>query len=90
MFLESSRYALVAKDNVTASDGRAITVVRLRRLPAVSGVPTMIREHDQLDRMAQRRYASATLFWHIADANSELQAQDLLAQPGKEINVPES
>jgi hypothetical protein len=88
MFLQSSRYSLVAKDNVTAPDGRSVTVVRLRRLPVTAGTPTVVREQDQLDRMALKRYANATLFWHIADANSELQARDLLDEAGKEINVP--
>jgi hypothetical protein len=90
MFLKSSRYALVGNDSVMAPDGRTVTIVRLRRLPATSGTSTVVREHNQLDLIAQRRFTSATLFWHIADANSELQARDLLAEVGKEINIPES
>lgn len=90
MFLESSRYFNVARDTATARDGRTVTVVRLRRLPPTEGTPQVVRDHDQLDIIAQRRYANATLFWHIADANTELQARDLLAETGREINIPES
>ena len=88
MFLESSRYYLVPTDSVAAPDGRLVTVVRLRRLPPASGTPTVTREHDQLDVIALRNYANATLFWHIADANSELQARDLLTEPGRAIDIP--
>ena len=90
MFLETSRYYHVPQDSVSAPDGRTVTVVRLRRLPPTPGAPNVVREHDQLDVMAQRGYANATMFWHIADANSELQANELLAEPGRTIAVPES
>ena len=89
MFLETSRYFSVRKDEATARDGRTVTVVTLRRPPAVAGTPVTIKENDQLDIMAQRRYDDPTRFWRIADANTELQARDLVAEPGRDINVPE-
>jgi hypothetical protein len=64
-------------------------VVALRRLPEVEGTPTLIKANDQLDVMAQRRYGDATRFWHIADANTELEANELM-QTGRTIKVPES
>jgi hypothetical protein len=89
MFLDNSRYARVAVVDVRCADGRAVKVVKLRRLPATLGTPTAVTDHDRLDVIAQRRYGEPTWFWHIADANSELEAQALVRQPTRVIAVPE-
>jgi len=39
--------------------------------------------------MASRLYKDATLFWHIADANTDLDARELVAETGRLILVPE-
>lgn len=90
MFLAKSRYARVATTLVKTADGRVVEAVKLRRLPAVSGTPTVTSDQDRLDVMAQRRYGEPTWFWHIADANTELEARDLTAHPQRVINVPET
>ncbi len=89
MFLESSRYHRVRKDEAKARDGRIVKVVALRRLPAVVGDPTTVKENDRLDIMAQRLYDDPTMFWRIADANTELQAGELGDRPGRVIDLPE-
>ena len=89
MFLESSRYHRVRKDEAKARDGRIVKVVALRRLPVVGGDPTTTKENDRLDIIAQRLYDDPTMFWHIADANTELQAGDLVDEAGRVIDVPE-
>ncbi len=89
MFLDSSRYARVRTVEAKTADGRTVKAVALRRLPRTSGTPVVIKENDQLDIMAQRRYDNPTLFWHIADANTELQANDLVQDAGRTITVPE-
>lgn len=89
MFLENSRYFKLKQAEAQAEDGRIVKVVRLRRLPAVSGSATLVKQNDRLDIIAQTTYSDATRFWHIADANSELKANDLTDEPGSTINVPE-
>jgi phage tail protein X len=89
MFLESSRYYQVRQDQTITRAGRTVKVVTLRRLPDVSGTPTQIKGYDRLDVMAQRQYGNSTQFWRIADANSELQANDLVSETGRVIEVPE-
>ena len=89
MFLPSSRYHKQKTEDVTLSDGRRRKVLTLRQLPAVSGEPTVIKGHDRLDIMAQRQYDDPTMFWHIADANSELQANKLTGKIGRRIELPE-
>jgi hypothetical protein len=89
VFLETSRYNRVRRDEARTKDGRVVKVVALRRLPTVSGDPRVIKDNDQLDIIAQHLYDEPTMFWHIADANTELQAGDLVGALGRTINVPE-
>lgn len=89
MFLEHSRYYKVQQAEVELKGGRAVKAVRLRRLPFVQGKATVVKENDRLDILAQRRYDGPTRFWHIADANSELQANHLVSEAGRTIEVPE-
>jgi hypothetical protein len=89
-FLKTSRYANVDTAAVTGSDGRSRQVVKLRRLPIVSGDAYTVAQHDRLDVIAQQRYGAGASYWHIADANTELEAETLTATPGRVIEVPES
>jgi nucleoid-associated protein YgaU len=90
MFLKNSRYA--GLPTVTARDrsGREVEAVTLRRLPAADGDPVTVAAHDKLDAMSEARYGDATRYWHIADANSELEAGDLVREPGRVIAVPKA
>ena len=92
MFLKNSRYA--GLPNVAAhgprSDG-SVVVVKLRPLPDTPGDPTPVRAHDRLDAISESRFAGdATRYWHIADANSELEAAELTRTVGRVIDVPGS
>lgn len=90
MFLPNSRYANQKTVTVKARDGREVEAVSLRRLPNTSGsIPYEVRGHDKLDMMADRQYGDGTMFWHIADANTELQANELVRVPGRVILVPD-
>lgn len=89
MFLKNSRYnntpMVIARD----ANGREVQALGLRKLPQTRGERTQIHDHDQLDVMSHRRYRDGTRFWHIADANSDLEANNLVAETGRYINVPE-
>jgi hypothetical protein len=89
MFLDTSRYAGVPRADAPL-DGRTVAVVKLRRLPAVVGEPYRVTQTDRLDLIVHERYGDATLFWHVADANAELDAAALTAVPGEVILVPRS
>jgi hypothetical protein len=88
MFLKNSRY--FGLPNVLARDrsGREIVAVKLRRLLPTSGEPRTIAGHDQLDVISDAQYRDATRYWHIADANSELEANELVCTTGRVIAVP--
>jgi hypothetical protein len=94
MFLSNSRYFNLKTVTAEDSKGRPVTAVTLRRLPFAAGTETLVKDHDRLDVMAQRRYSDPTKFWHIADANTELEANDLLKErpqlkEARVIDVPE-
>ncbi len=94
MFLESSRYLNVKTVEAETNGGRKVRAVMLRRLPYVAGTPIVVKGNDRLDVMAQRKYSDPTRFWHIADANTELEANNLVKERAQEkearvINVPE-
>ena len=89
MFLKSSRYYHVPQVETTLRNGRTVKAIKLRALPPTTGTPTVTDDTYRLDIIAQRRYSNPTMFWHIADANSELQARDLLQPTGRAILIPE-
>jgi hypothetical protein len=87
-FLDNSRYFGLPTVEATDAAGRPVVAVKLRRLPATAGDPVIVEERDRLDILALARYNDSTRFWHIADANSELEAETLTAVPGRTIEVP--
>jgi hypothetical protein len=89
MFLKNSRYFGLKTVSGTDRSGRAVQAVTLRRLPQTDGIELQIEHKDQLDVLADRRYNDATRYWHIADANSELEAEELVRTTGRVILVPE-
>ena len=89
MFVDNSRDAGVKTVEVTTESGRTVVAVTLRRLPYAAGTPTVVKGTDRLDVIAQRQYGDGTKFWHIADANTELEAGKLIAPrvQDKEIRI---
>ena len=90
MFLKNSRYYGLA--TVTAFDrsGDEVVAVKLRRLPTVPGDPLTVEGHDRLDVICDLQYGDPTRYWHIADANTELEANELVRVAGRIIAVPKT
>ena len=89
MFSKNSRYAGIEQADVTIEGGRQVRAVKIRRLPPTEGEPVSVTPPDRLDILAGQRYGDATRFWHIADANTELEARALIEGAPKEIMAPE-
>lgn len=90
MFLENSRYSKVDTVQTTAAGGRAVTALKLRPLAAPAGESYTVKDNDQLDVLAHQQYADGTKFWHIADANTALRANDLVAETDATILKPKT
>ena len=85
-FLPNSRYFGLPTIRVRIS-GIDVEAVKLRRLPTEVGDSHACDQHDRLDILAQNTYSDGTRFWHIADANTELEANHLII-PGRVIRIP--
>lgn len=92
MFAKTSRYAgLPAVPERGPNVPAPTRLVKLRALPDTAGEAFAVRAHDQLDAMSETRFGGdATRYWHIADANSELEAAALTRTTGRVIDVPQS
>jgi nucleoid-associated protein YgaU len=90
MFLENSRYFKVPTVESATDDGRAVTALKLRPLPVPSSVTHVVKDNDQLDVLAHQHYSDGTKFWHIADANTALQASELVSETGATILRPKA
>ncbi len=80
MFLNTSRYAKTPTVQLTLSDGIRVSAVKLRTIPPTAGTPTLVTTIDRLDIVAERNYGDATRYWHVTDANSALDGNNLLKQ----------
>lgn len=89
MFARNSRYYGLETVEKEDRSGRAVKAVKLRRLPETAGLAATIRDPDQLDVMSELQYGDATRYWHIGDANTELETSRLVATTGRSIQVPE-
>ena len=90
MFLDNSRYARVETIDTKTESGSTVVALKLRRLPPVTGDPHTVQSGERLDVIADAQYGDATRFWHIADANTELEAASVLQPVGRTTNVPNS
>jgi hypothetical protein len=88
LFLENSRYFGLKTMTVTLPDGRAVVAVQPRRLPSPAAEPLEVKGNERLDIIAQRRYQDGTRFWHIADANSQLEARRLVEPEAANTSNP--
>lgn len=88
MFLANSRYVNVATVETTTSTGEKVIALKLRRLTPVTGEARGVSAGDRLDLIAQEQYGDATLFWHVADANTAPDSRVLAETPGDSLNVP--
>jgi len=89
MFGKNSRYFGLKTISSKDRKGRSVTAARLRRLADTVGKETVFTDGNQLDVFSERQYKDATRFWHIADANSELEANELVRTTGRIIDIPE-
>ncbi len=69
---------------------RTVVALKRRALPATPGEAHEVRDRDQLDVLAHEQYGDGTRFWHIADANTALEARELVAGTGSILLKPRS
>lgn len=90
MFLKTSRYSGLETVAATDAAGRPVKAVKFRRLPVTPGLETTVQGTDRVDIMAESRWRDAGRYWHIADANTDLEALHLTRPVGRILTVPET
>jgi nucleoid-associated protein YgaU len=92
VFDVTSRYFGLATAVHVGADGRELSYVRRRFVPAGDTLPLLaevtVEQGDRLDLIAARTLGVAEAFWRIADANDALDPDVLTAQPGRRLRVP--
>jgi hypothetical protein len=90
-FFVGSRYEQVGELETSLPDGTVVRYKRTRLVPPTTAARGhTVRADDRLDLLAYEYYTDAERFWLVCDANDVLWSPDLLAEPGKQIGIPES
>ncbi len=88
MIFKGSRYEKTGTTTVIDSTGRAVTALRLRFIaPTPAGYLHTVKTDERLDLLAYQYYRNPEKFWLIADANTEMDPEDLL-EPGRQLLIP--
>ncbi len=87
MIFKGSRYEKVGTYQVTVG-GQTVTALKMRFIPRTpAGYRHTFTEGERLDLLAFTYYQNSEKFWLIADANNEMDPEDLL-EPGRHLLIP--
>lgn len=88
MIFKGSRYANIATYQATAAAGNTVSALKTRFIPATpAGFLHTFTSDERLDIVAYKFYRNPEKFWLIADANTEMDPEDLL-EPGRQLAIP--
>lgn len=88
MIFKGSRYEKVGTYQVTGPNGQTMTALAIRFIPPTpAGYRHTFSAADRLDLLAYTFYRNPEKFWLIADANTEMDPDDLLV-PGRQLLIP--
>ena len=88
MLFKGSRYGKVNTYQVAGPNGQTVTVLGIRFMPPTpAGFFHMFTGDERLDLLAFKFYRNPEKFWLIADANTEMDPEDLL-ESGRRLLIP--
>lgn len=88
MIFKGSRYEKVKTWAGADARGRTVRALGLRFIPPTpAGFVHTFSADERLDIIAARYYRNPEKFWLIADANDEMDPEDLL-EPGRQLLIP--
>lgn len=90
-FAPTSRYAGTETVVTVLPDGRVASILRRRFLPQPERF-ALLQEHvvgqdERIDRLSAQYLGDPLAFWRIADANTVLQPEQLVAQMGRRVRI---
>jgi nucleoid-associated protein YgaU len=88
MIFKGSRYEKVGIYQAHTADGRTVPALRIRFIPPTpAGYLHTFRADERLDLLAFHFYRNPERFWLIADANAEMDPEEL-ERPGRQLRIP--
>jgi hypothetical protein len=88
MIFKGSRYQNVLVNTITTASGQTVTALGIRFIPPTpAGFFQTFTADQRLDLLAYRFYRNPEKFWLIADANTEMDPEELL-EPGRQLAIP--
>lgn len=88
MIFKGSRYQDTGTYRVTGAKGRDAAALKIRLIPPTpAGFRHTFKASERLDLLAYKYYRNPEKFWLIADANTEMDPEDLL-EPGRQLLIP--
>jgi nucleoid-associated protein YgaU len=88
MIFKGSRYQNVSTYQALDRFGRAVSALKIRFIPTTpAAYPHTVTGDQRMDLIAYKYYQNPEKFWLIADANSEMDPEDLLV-PGRQLLIP--
>jgi nucleoid-associated protein YgaU len=88
MIFKGSRYENVPVLTITTPDGRTESYFAIRFVPDTpAGYLHTFRAGERLDLVSFKYYRNPEKFWRIADANGEVDPEELL-EPGRRVRIP--
>jgi nucleoid-associated protein YgaU len=88
MIFKGSRYQNTGTYQVKDSAGRPTPALMIRFIPPTpAGYYHTFTADQRLDLIAYKFYGNPEKFWLIADANNEMDPEDLL-EPGRQLLIP--
>ncbi len=88
MIFKGSRYENIGVYQVRGSNGQIVSALTIRYIPATpAGYLHTFTADERLDLLAYTFYRNPEKFWLIADANTEMDPDDLL-EPGRQLLIP--
>ena len=88
MIFKGSRYQDTGTYKVTDATGMATAALKIRFIPPTPvGYYHTFTADQRLDLISYSFYRNPEKFWLIADANNEMDPEDLL-EPGRQLLIP--
>jgi hypothetical protein len=88
VIFKGSRYEKVGTYQVTDANGQTVSALKIRFIPPTpAGFRHTFTADERLDLLAYQFYRNPEKFWLIADANTEMDPDDLL-DPGRQLLIP--
>jgi|SRR5437016_1426427 len=92
VFPPTSRYCGIPAATITSADGVMEVYLRRRFLPPLTSIRSLkqhtVTQGERLDHITFRYLADPEQFWRIADANTEMNPENLTRTPVRKLQVP--